>query len=188
MGRTIPLGTILDPATTRPVTAGVADPTSGIVAAKTGYVRDPFGTCAASTAAFTLAGCGLNQLDPSRLDPKAIALLNLYPLPTGSSLFTNYANSPKLSERRNSFDTRVDFNLSEKNQLFARFSFVDDPQFIPGIFGGVADGGGFAAGQPDSARAAERLGVDACVLAQHGERGPRRPQLPAHHPRFTLRQ
>ena len=146
LGRTIPLGTILDPATTRPVTVGVADPVSGIVAAKTGYVRDPFGTCAASTTAFTLAGCGLNQLDPLRLDPKAIALLNLYPLPTGSSLFTNYANSPKLSERRNSFDTRVDLNFSEKNQLFYRFSYVDDPQFIPGIFGGVADGGGFQQG------------------------------------------
>ena len=30
--------------------------------------------------------------------------------------------------------------------MFARFSYVDDPQFIPGIFGGVADGGGFQQG------------------------------------------
>ena len=40
----------------------------------------------------------------------------------------------------------MDFNLNEKNQMFFRFSLVDDPQFIPGIFGGVADGGGFQQG------------------------------------------
>src|ERR1700756_4728553 len=40
----------------------------------------------------------------------------------------------------------MDVNFNEKNQLFFRFSLVDDPQFIPGIFGGVADGGGFQDG------------------------------------------
>jgi Carboxypeptidase regulatory-like domain/TonB dependent receptor-like, beta-barrel len=146
LGRTMPLGTILDPSTTRPVTAGVVDPVSGLTATTSGYARDPFGTCAATTAAFTLAGCGLNQLPAGRLDANAIALLNLYPAPNSSSLFSNFANSPKLFEHRNSFDTRVDLNLSDKNQLFYRFSYVDDPDLIPGIFGGVADGGGFQQG------------------------------------------
>ena len=40
----------------------------------------------------------------------------------------------------------MDANFSEHDQLFFRFSLVDDPQFIPGIFGGVADGGGFQQG------------------------------------------
>jgi hypothetical protein len=147
LGRTIPLGTILDPATTRPVTLGVADPVSGRVATSTGFARDPINTnCPASTAAYTLAGCTLNQMPVNRLDPNAIKLLNLYPLPTSGSLFSNYGVSPKLNERRNSFDVRTDFNISEKNQVFARFSYVDDPQFIPGIFGGIADGGGFQQG------------------------------------------
>jgi len=148
LGRTIPLGTILDPATTRPVTIGVTDPISGLVATSSGYARDPINTnCAPSTAVYTLANCTLNQLPISRLDPNAIALLNLYPAPTNTNtLFSNYGNSPKLTERRNSFDTRVDLNFSEKNQLFYRFSYVDDPQFIPGIFGGIADGGGFQQG------------------------------------------
>ena len=149
LGRTIPLGTILDPATTRPVTKGVADPVSGLIATSTGYARDPFlvsgSSCSPSTTAFTTA-CGLNQLPANRLDSNAIALLNLYPNPTGSSLFSNYGVSPKLNEHRNSFDTRLDLNFSEKNQVFYRFSYVDDPQFIPGIFGGVADGGGFQQG------------------------------------------
>jgi len=146
LGRTSPTGTIFDPATTRPVTAGVLDPVSGLTPVKSGFVRDPFGTCPASTAAFTLAACGLNHLPAGRLDPNALALLALYPLPTNGSLFQNFANSPKLFEHRNAFDSRVDFVFNDKNQLFFRFSLADDPQFIPAIFGGVADGGGFQQG------------------------------------------
>jgi hypothetical protein len=138
LGRTMPVGTILDPATTRQISPGV-------------YVRDPFGTCGSAPAgfAFSVAGCGLNVIPSTRLDPNAIKLLNLYPAPTTNapgSLLSNFANSPSLFEHRNSFDARMDFNLNEKNQMFFRFSLVDDPQFIPGIFGGVADGGGFQQG------------------------------------------
>ena len=132
LGRTMPTGTILDPATTRAVPGG--------------FVRDPFGTCPASTTNFTLAGCNLNILPAGRLDPNAINLLNLYPAPVNGSLSSNFTTSPAISENRNAFDTRLDLNLSDKNQVFARFSYVDDPQFIPGIFGGVADGGGFQEG------------------------------------------
>jgi hypothetical protein len=146
LGRTIPVGTVLDPATTRPVTAGVVDPVSGLTSTTTGYVRDPFGTCAPSTTSYSLATCGLNQLPASRLDANAIGLLNLYPNPTNSALFSNFADSPKLFEHSNSFDTRLDLDFNEKNQLFLRFSYKDDPQFIPGIFGGVPDGGGFQDG------------------------------------------
>jgi hypothetical protein len=146
LGRQIPLGAVLDPATTRAVTAGVLDPVSGIVSPNTGYVRDPFGTCAASTTAYTLAGCNLNQLPAGRLDPNAIKLLNLYPLPTSGGLTSNFGSSPALFEHRNAFDVRVDFDITQKDQIFSRFSWVDDPQYIPGPFGGVADGGGFQEG------------------------------------------
>lgn len=146
LGRTMPKGTILDPATTRPVTMGQVDPVSGITAVQTGFAREPFGTCAPSTTAFTLAGCGLNMLSAGRLDANAIALLNLFPSPTSGSLFSNFTNSPVLKEDRRSFDTRLDINFSQKDQLFYRFSLVDDPQFIPSVFGGVADGGGFYQG------------------------------------------
>ena len=150
LGRTMPYGTILDPATTRKVTKGVLDPVSGMTAIASGYARDPFGTCPAGTANFGAAGvaatCGLNALPAGRLDANAIKLLNLYPAPTVSGIFANFGNSPKLDEHRNSFDTRLDVNFSQKDQVFFRFSYVDDPQFIPGIFGGVADGGAFQQG------------------------------------------
>ncbi len=146
LGRTVPLGTILDPATTRAVTAGTVDPVSGIAAQKTGYVRDPFGTCSAGTTTFDVTACNLNQLPAGRLDGNAIKLLNLYPLPTSGSFQSNFGSSPKLDEHRNAFDTRVDFDVSQKDQVFFRFSYVDDPQLIPGPFGGIADGGGFQEG------------------------------------------
>jgi hypothetical protein len=148
IGRSIPYGTVLDPATTRSVTAGSVDPVTGFRATTTGFVRDPFSkVCGAATASFSLAACpDLNQLPASRLDPNAIKLMNLYPAPTNGSFSTNFTSSPSLYEHRNAFDTRVDFNPTEKEQIFFRFSYVDDPQFIPGIFGGIADGGGFQQG------------------------------------------
>jgi len=70
--------------------------------------------------------------------------LNLYPAPNSGT--DQYSNSPSLFEHRNAFDMRFDFNPSEKDQVFFRFSYADDPQFIPGIFGGEADGGAFQQG------------------------------------------
>jgi hypothetical protein len=158
LNRSFPTGTVFDPATTRAVVAGGIDPLSGLPvpvttsspAGTTEYVREPFGTCGPTTAVFTLAGCGLNNLSAAaaagRLDANAIKLLNLYPNPTSAGLVNNFTNSPKLFEHRNAFDARMDFNFNDKNQVFFRFSLADDPQFIPGIFGGVADGGGFQQG------------------------------------------
>ncbi len=42
------------------------------------------------------------------------------------------------------FGSTID--ITQKDQIFSRFSWVDDPQFIPGPFGGIADGGGFQEG------------------------------------------
>lgn len=146
LGRTIPKGTILDPATTRFVTAGAVDPVSGLKNNTGGdvYVRDPFGTCAPSTVNFSASDCSLNHLPGGRIDPNAVAILNLYPAP--NSGIQTYSASPALFEHRNQFDTRGDVNPTDKDQIFGRYSFSDDPIFIPGIFGGVADGGSFSQG------------------------------------------
>ena len=133
LGRLIPLGTVLDPATTRAVAGG--------------YVRDPFGlsTCTGNT--ISLAACpGLNQIPAGRIDPNAVKLLNLFPLPTAGGVSSNFAASPNLYQHNNQFDVRGDYDISDKNQVFARASYWDNPQFIPGPFGGIADGGGFQQG------------------------------------------
>jgi len=135
LGRTMPNGTVLDPATTRAVAGG--------------FVRDPFSTvCGPGTTTYTLAACpDLNMLPVGRLDTNAIALLNLYPAPNaGTGISNNYSASPALKENRRAFDAKIDINPNDKNSLFFRASVVDDPQLIPGFFGGVADGGGFQEG------------------------------------------
>jgi hypothetical protein len=147
LGRLIPVGTVLDPATTRAVTAGTVDPVTGIAAATTGYVRDPFGAATCTGGTISLAACpGLNQIPAARIDPGAVKLLDLFPLPTTSGVSSNFTDSPNLYQHSNQFDVRGDFDPSEKDQVFARASYWDNPQFIPGPFGGVADGGGFQEG------------------------------------------
>jgi hypothetical protein len=161
LGRVIPNGTILDPASTRAVTAGSADPITGLTATASGFVRDPFsyssalggsvfgtGACPANTINFSgqITACSLNNMDPARLDPNAIKLLQLFPSPTTAGIANNFASSRPLYEHRNAFDARLDVNFTQKDQLFFRVSYVDDPQFIPGLFGGVADGGAFQQG------------------------------------------
>jgi hypothetical protein len=148
LGRAIQKGTILDPATTRFVAKGAVDPVSGRVNSSTsdGYVRDPFSSvCGPGTATFTIAACNdLNQLPASRVDPEAVNILQLYPAPNSGT--QSYSVSPNLYEHSNSFDVRADYNPEEKDQIFFRFSYADVPQYIPGIFGGVADGGAFQQG------------------------------------------
>ncbi len=135
LGRTFPLGSIYDPATTRPVTAGQVDPLTGLTAIKTGYVRDPF------------PGNLICPTTPcARIDQNAVKLLNLYPLPTLPGLFNNYASAPTQSLTTDSFDVRVDQNFSERDQMFARMSYTRNPRLIPGPFPGLADGGSFNSG------------------------------------------
>ena len=146
LGRTIQQGTVLDPATTRYVAAGAVDPVTGLTNSGGGYVRDPFGlsTCSSATNISTASCTGLNKLPAGRLDQSAIKLLNLYPAPNTG--LQSFASSPNLYEHSNTFDIRGDVNPTANDQVFVRFSYADDPQYIPGIFGGIADGGAFQQG------------------------------------------
>jgi hypothetical protein len=165
LGRLVPFGTIFDPATTRPVVAGQADPISGITGPAscplssgqpTCYVRDPIFATSQNLMGvinFTAAPWAglLNHIPAGRLDANAIKLMNVYPQPTNPLLFSNYVSTPMLNERRNAFDTRVDINKGDKDQIFTTFSWVNDPEYIPGPFGGIADGGSFIQGDQTAA-------------------------------------
>ncbi len=112
LNRNFPTGTIFDPATTRLV--GFS------------YVRDPF------------AG---NIIPAGRLDPNAVKLLQLLPAPNGPGVTSNYTNTPVFGDNTNSFDIRIDHNFSQRDQLFARYSYSFHAQLRSGPFGGYADGG-----------------------------------------------
>jgi len=144
LGRVFPSGTVFDPATSRPLTAGVTDPVTGLTPSTSGFVRDPFyaGTIG-GTANFTgtAAVALLNQLPASRLNAGAIALLKLYPAPTSSALTNNYTASPRSTTDVTGFDTRIDQTFSQKDSAFARYSYVYNSQVQPSPFAGAADGG-----------------------------------------------
>lgn len=148
LGRSFQRAVILDPGTTRFVANGAVDPVSGLTntSGADAYVRDAFSSvCGPGTKIVNTSNCpDLNMLPTSRVDANAVKLLNLYPAPNAG--IGTYQDSPALYEHSNTFDTREDFNPNDKNQVFARFSYADDPQFIPGPFSGVADGGAFQQG------------------------------------------
>src|ERR1019366_3364420 len=121
LGRGYTLGQVFDPSTTREVVGG--------------FVIEPF------------AG---NILPANRLDANAIKLLNLYPAPNNPGLFTNYSSNPVINNDTDQFDVRVDHNISSKDNVFGRLSYMRNPEIIPGPFGGIADGGAFYAGNQNT--------------------------------------
>ena len=143
LGRVFPVGTIFDPATSRATTAGVVDRVTGLKASSTSFVRDPFYTGAlGGQTSFTSATqeALLNQLPAGRLNANAIALLRLYPSPTGGGINNNFTSFPQQTNDNNGFDLRLDQHFSDHDSAFARYSYLDTDQLNPGPFQGIADG------------------------------------------------
>ncbi len=161
LGRTFPLGAIFDPATSRPVTAGQIDPVTGLKATGTGFVRDPFytGGSLMGITDFTSAAqiAFLNHLPPGRLDPTAMKLLQIYPMPTGPGIFNNFVSDPVIRDTLDNGGARIDHNFSDRDQMFGRVNFTSEPTFKPGPFTGIADGGGFNQGFQTAATTSDVL-------------------------------
>jgi hypothetical protein len=137
LGRTFNQYQIFDPATTRQVNNGSADPVTGLSvscpsASGTCYARDPF----------------TNNLLPSgRLDPNAVKLLQLYPAASlPGALASNYFVNRGQSDDTNHFDIREDNTLGQRDQLFGRISYSREHANVPGSFTGDANNTGFGQG------------------------------------------
>src|SRR5271165_4766363 len=139
LGRSYALGQVLDPSTTRVISCGEADPVSGITVPCVS--PNPIGT----PIGFAREAFAGNILPAERLDTNAIKLLNLFPAPNNSGLFNNYSSNPAINSNTDQFDVRVDHNISSKDNVFGRLSYLRNPEIIPGPFGGIADGGAFYA-------------------------------------------
>lgn len=68
------------------------------------------------------------------ISPVAAKLLALEPLPTVTGTINNYVVSPIETTRVRRFDMRSDYTVSEKDQLFGRFSYAPDTVVNPGPF------------------------------------------------------
>ncbi len=69
------------------------------------------------------------------LNPIGVAIAALYPLPNRNVPGANYVSSPSQFDNQNHFDARIDHVIGHSDNLFFRYSFVDDRFFDP--FGGA---------------------------------------------------
>jgi hypothetical protein len=100
-------------------------------------------TCPAR--ATTANPTGQNILCTNQIDPVAQNILNMYPLPnTSQSGIANNNYIASLRQPQNTFqwDTRMDWNISAKDQLFGRFSYNNQIGNNQAPLGPILDGGG----------------------------------------------
>ena len=105
-------GEIYNPYTTRAVTAGQVDPTTGLVAKSTGNVRDPF------------AG---NIIPTSMLSPAVEAYAHIwYPSVTTGGV-NNLVNTEPSTLNQYQYNTRFDYNFTSNLRFFALSSVLAPP-------------------------------------------------------------
>ncbi|GGG89327.1 TonB-dependent receptor [Edaphobacter dinghuensis] len=141
LGRIIPHGTVLDPATTRTIPASGVDPVTGLHGTPGSYVRDPFYTGSlAGMTNFTGATSQLNILPASRLDPNAVKLLGVYPAQNQSGLNNNFFYDPKTTLNISTYDVRIDENINQKNIVNGTFDRSLYAAAVPSSLPGLAVG------------------------------------------------
>lgn len=84
------------------------------------------------------------------VDPLAASLSTYWPTPNADIGGNNFLSDPHRQESRNNFDIRIDHKISDKDNAFGRFSYENQPSFIPPPFNNLLDGGGFFDGTEDN--------------------------------------
>jgi len=72
-----------------------------------------------------------NTLPTFFQDPIGQAIAARFPLPNRNVPGANFVSSPVETDNQDHFDVRVDHVLTHSDDLFARFSFIDDALFTP---------------------------------------------------------
>ena len=73
-----------------------------------------------------------NLIPGAVVSPIGLQVINLYPTPNASGAGFNYVNSPVRKLNEGTFDIRLDHNFSSKDSAFARFSYDQATNFVPG--------------------------------------------------------
>ncbi len=76
----------------------------------------------------------------STIDPVSARFAALYPNPTLGGTSNNFARTPTLTDDADRFTTRIDYSIDSKHSIFGRYVYSKRDRFVPGFFGGVADG------------------------------------------------
>jgi len=114
-------------------------PTADIRAGNFSAVRDVYDPSTLRTAPGTASGFTRDPfpgrtIPANRFDGVTSRLIQAYPLPTRAGLVNNHTSSPKEQQRWNQVDGRADWNLNERNNIFARYSQQNTVSTRPSTF------------------------------------------------------
>lgn len=76
----------------------------------------------------------------ANVDPVAARFAALFPSPTIGGASNNFARTPTLTDDGDRFTTRLDYKINDANDIFGRYAYGKRARFVPGFFGGLADG------------------------------------------------
>ncbi|GAB4369269.1 MAG: hypothetical protein OHK0021_12300 [Bryobacter sp.] len=88
-----------------------------------------------------------NTIPSSRFSPAAVRLLALFPTPTAAGTVNNYFAGSGYTFDRDTVDTKVNWNATDKLSAYARVSVLDYRSINPGFFGAELGGPPVAGGQ-----------------------------------------
>jgi hypothetical protein len=94
-------------------------------------------------------GTPCNVIPAAFVNPVGLAALSLYPAPNANNatLDFNYALVPDRKLNEATWDIRFDHNFSSKDSVFARFSYDQATNFVPGGSPGFAEATSFGSSQ-----------------------------------------
>src|SRR5262245_21079561 len=82
-----------------------------------------------------------NRIPLNRLDQAAINMIALLPTPTSTAATRNFVFNPKVKQRTDQFDVRLDQNLGGSDRLFFKISYDDTNLIQPGSLPSPANAG-----------------------------------------------
>jgi hypothetical protein len=141
-GRPVYLNQIYDPRSTHPITAGVLDPTTGLVPNQTGYIRNPIPNNDITTL--------------GAFDPVAAKIASYYPTANQPGIANNFAAVGLNPAHSNEYLVRVDHNINDASHAYFRYSYKEEFKTGNPAYWGANDPGGPGAGIIDN-----RFGVAA---------------------------
>ena len=99
-----------------------------------------------------------NSIDPKRFNATSVKLLSLLPLPNrNSDVQNNYIGSGSSPFNTDEADGRIDWKISERNQIFGRYSYFWSTLQSPGVYGPVAGGNAIGGGAPATTTSRNQL-------------------------------
>jgi len=81
-----------------------------------------------------------NQIPSGRIDTAMAKLIALFPAATTGGEFNNFGRTALLLDNNDSYTGRMDWMASAADNVFTRYSYFTRFRFLPGNFGGIADG------------------------------------------------